>query len=232
MKNAFFKLCGAVYGLSNTWHKLTKKIITSIKRSRKMENLIIKGTVAFFDTIKAGTRLQTKSQAEAWLKEYSQKFGIDTLYMLTQNSAGKEVYYRIGTDKPIAAITYDTFKVEFLDLPEPEPETKPEIEVEEELPTEEAKDELPIEQVEKEPDNIVESNAAEHYENAPVAEANVVENDDLGENKAEELKRELAELDGQIEALKGKLADIKSDIEIAINEAVKTALNNILAKLG
>ena len=33
----------------------------------KIGGPIIKGTVAFFDTIKAGTRLQTKSQAEAWL---------------------------------------------------------------------------------------------------------------------------------------------------------------------
>ena len=42
----------------------------------------------------------------------------------------------------------------------------------------------------------------------PCRRANVVENNALGENQAEELKRELTELDGQIETLR-ETRDIK-----------------------
>ena len=211
--------------------KLTKNMKIAFKhaRSKKMENLIIKGTLAFLDTIKAGTPLKTQSQANEWLANYA-KQGIETLFMLTKNSKGDDVYYRISNGKTIAPITYDVFKADFLDVPDPRlnDELFADTEAQEELPI--------IEPVAEEP--VVEESPQEEVVKEEVAEEIVNDKAEL-ETIEIEVKDNFDKLKTEMESYINDLTigtekfieETKAEIDKAVKEAVKTALADILAKL-
>jgi hypothetical protein len=215
--------------------KLTKNINIAFKHARrkKMENLIIKGTLAFLDTIKAGTPLKTQSQANEWFANYA-KQGIETLFMLTKNSKGDDVYYRISKGKTIAPITYDAFKVDFLDVPDPRlnDELFADTEAQEELPV--------IEPVVEQPEEVAEPVVVEQVvEEAPQAEVvEEVVNEKVNIEAIEE-KANFNTLKAEMESYINDLTigtekfieDTKAEIDKAVKEAVKTALADILAKL-
>jgi len=214
--------------------KLTKnmRIAFQNERRKKMENLIVKGTLAFLDTIKAGNPLKTQSQANGWLADYA-KQGIETLFMLTKNSKGDNVYYRIGNGKSITPITYDAFKTDFLDMPDPvlndELFTEEEVtEVKEELPTSPVAEQVAepvVEQVEQVAVAVVVEEKAEAVDE-------VKEEVPAEINNADKLKAEMEIYINELTIGTEKfIEDTKAEIEKAVKEAVKTALADLLAKL-